>query len=93
MLVDFQAYRHELQEAYDCCMKYKKTGKDAELTQVTYVSGHDQFFKSNLVLYFLAIPNRFYEAKFPEMLRVLSQVITISFYGTVIMTSASYLYV
>ncbi|TXG64043.1 hypothetical protein EZV62_011037 [Acer yangbiense] len=27
------AYRHELLEAYDCCMKYKRTGKDAELTQ------------------------------------------------------------
>ncbi|CAI9104219.1 OLC1v1002849C2 [Oldenlandia corymbosa var. corymbosa] len=29
-----QAYRHELQEAYECCMKYRRTGKDAELTQV-----------------------------------------------------------
>ncbi|KAL6517525.1 hypothetical protein OROMI_033226 [Orobanche minor] len=28
-----QAYRHELLEAYDCCMKYRRTGKDAELTQ------------------------------------------------------------
>ncbi|CAM8904260.1 unnamed protein product [Rhodiola kirilowii] len=28
-----QAYRHELLEAYECCMKYKLTGKDAELTQ------------------------------------------------------------
>ncbi|KAK6945935.1 Phosphatidylinositol 3-/4-kinase, catalytic domain [Dillenia turbinata] len=28
-----QAYRHELMEAYECCMKYKRTGKDAELTQ------------------------------------------------------------
>ncbi|KAF6172500.1 hypothetical protein GIB67_007013 [Kingdonia uniflora] len=28
-----QAYRHELREAYDCCMKYKRTLKDAELTQ------------------------------------------------------------
>ncbi|KAI9166124.1 hypothetical protein LWI28_026644 [Acer negundo] len=28
-----EAYRHELLEAYDCCMKYKRTGKDAELTQ------------------------------------------------------------
>ncbi|XP_026390069.1 serine/threonine-protein kinase TOR-like [Papaver somniferum] len=28
-----QAYGHELLEAYECCMKYKKTGKDAELTQ------------------------------------------------------------
>ncbi|GMQ01213.1 hypothetical protein CsSME_00047925 [Camellia sinensis var. sinensis] len=28
-----QAYHHELLEAYECCMKYKKTGKDAELTQ------------------------------------------------------------
>ncbi|KAK9286670.1 hypothetical protein L1049_015071 [Liquidambar formosana] len=28
-----QAYRHELLEAYECCMKYKRTGKDAELTQ------------------------------------------------------------
>lgn len=31
---DVQAYRRELLEAYECCMKYKKTGKDAELTQV-----------------------------------------------------------
>lgn len=29
-----QAYRHELLEAYECCMKYRRTGKDAELTQV-----------------------------------------------------------
>ncbi|KAJ4958930.1 hypothetical protein NE237_026041 [Protea cynaroides] len=28
-----QAYGRELQEAYECCMKYKRTGKDAELTQ------------------------------------------------------------
>ncbi|XP_010245613.1 PREDICTED: serine/threonine-protein kinase TOR isoform X2 [Nelumbo nucifera] len=28
-----QAYGRELLEAYECCMKYKKTGKDAELTQ------------------------------------------------------------
>ncbi|KAG8368518.1 hypothetical protein BUALT_Bualt15G0054000 [Buddleja alternifolia] len=28
-----QAYRHELLEAYECCMKYRRTGKDAELTQ------------------------------------------------------------
>ncbi|GFP88661.1 serine/threonine-protein kinase tor [Phtheirospermum japonicum] len=28
-----QAYRHELLEAYECCMKYQRTGKDAELTQ------------------------------------------------------------
>ncbi|KAL5560921.1 hypothetical protein UlMin_030668 [Ulmus minor] len=28
-----EAYRRELQEAYECCMKYKRTGKDAELTQ------------------------------------------------------------
>lgn len=33
-LVWSQAYRHELLEAYECCMKYKRTGKDAELTQV-----------------------------------------------------------
>lgn len=30
-----QAYRHELLEAYECCINYKRTGKDAELTQVT----------------------------------------------------------
>lgn len=29
-----QAYRHELLEAYECCINYKRTGKDAELTQV-----------------------------------------------------------
>lgn len=28
-----QAFRHELLEAYECCMKYRRTGKDAELTQ------------------------------------------------------------
>ncbi|XP_009796207.1 serine/threonine-protein kinase TOR-like isoform X2 [Nicotiana tabacum] len=28
-----QAYRLELLEAYECCMKYRRTGKDAELTQ------------------------------------------------------------
>lgn len=33
-----QAYRRELLEAYECCMKYKRTGKDAELTQVKYLS-------------------------------------------------------
>ncbi|XP_019183667.1 PREDICTED: serine/threonine-protein kinase TOR isoform X1 [Ipomoea nil] len=28
-----QAYRHELLEAYECCMKYRRTGNDAGLTQ------------------------------------------------------------
>ncbi|XP_048128359.1 serine/threonine-protein kinase TOR isoform X2 [Rhodamnia argentea] len=28
-----EAYHAELMEAYECCMKYKRTGKDAELTQ------------------------------------------------------------
>lgn len=28
-----EAYRRELLEAYECCMKYKRTGKDAELIQ------------------------------------------------------------
>lgn len=28
-----QAYGRELQEAHDCCMKYRRTGKEAELTQ------------------------------------------------------------
>ncbi|XP_059653076.1 serine/threonine-protein kinase TOR-like isoform X1 [Cornus florida] len=28
-----EAYRKELLEAHECCMKYKRTGKDAELTQ------------------------------------------------------------
>ncbi|CAN7105080.1 unnamed protein product [Brassica rapa subsp. narinosa] len=28
-----EAYRHELLEAYECCINYKRTGKDAELTQ------------------------------------------------------------
>lgn len=32
-----QAYRHELLEAYECCINYKRTGKDAELTQVTKI--------------------------------------------------------
>ncbi|RDX82964.1 Serine/threonine-protein kinase TOR, partial [Mucuna pruriens] len=29
-----EAYRQELLEAYECCMNYKRTGKDAELTQL-----------------------------------------------------------
>ncbi|PWA90617.1 target of rapamycin [Artemisia annua] len=29
-----QTYHHELLEAYECCMEYKRTGKDAELTRV-----------------------------------------------------------
>ncbi|KAJ6345692.1 hypothetical protein OIU78_008366 [Salix suchowensis] len=29
-----EAYRHELLEAWECCMKYKRTLKEAELTQV-----------------------------------------------------------
>lgn len=29
-----QAYGRELQEAHECCLKYRRTGKDAELTQV-----------------------------------------------------------
>ncbi|KAK4378516.1 hypothetical protein RND71_000378 [Anisodus tanguticus] len=29
----FCAYRLELLEAFECCMKYRRTGKDAELTQ------------------------------------------------------------
>ncbi|OMO63404.1 hypothetical protein COLO4_32473 [Corchorus olitorius] len=28
-----EAYHHDLSQAYECCMKYKRTGKDAELTQ------------------------------------------------------------
>ncbi|XP_068316986.1 serine/threonine-protein kinase TOR-like [Pyrus communis] len=28
-----EAYRHDLLDAYECCMKFKRTGKDAELTQ------------------------------------------------------------
>lgn len=28
-----QAYRHELLEAYECCMRYRRTGNDADLTQ------------------------------------------------------------
>ncbi|MCD7451124.1 hypothetical protein HAX54_009736 [Datura stramonium] len=31
--IAFQAYRLELLEAFECCMKYRRTGKDAELTQ------------------------------------------------------------
>ncbi|MQL76783.1 hypothetical protein Taro_009170 [Colocasia esculenta] len=29
-----EAYGRELQEAHECCLKYKNTGKDAELTQL-----------------------------------------------------------
>ncbi|KAB2050892.1 hypothetical protein ES319_A12G018000v1 [Gossypium barbadense] len=28
-----EAFHHDLSQAYECCMKYKRTGKDAELTQ------------------------------------------------------------
>ncbi|XWS63032.1 hypothetical protein CRYUN_Cryun06bG0061800 [Craigia yunnanensis] len=28
-----KAYHHDLSQAYECCMEYKRTGKDAELTQ------------------------------------------------------------
>ncbi|PIN07839.1 DNA-dependent protein kinase [Handroanthus impetiginosus] len=28
-----QAYRHELMEAHECCMNYRRTGRDVELTQ------------------------------------------------------------
>ncbi|MBA0716947.1 hypothetical protein Golax_004798, partial [Gossypium laxum] len=28
-----EAYHHDLSQAYECCMKYKRTGKDAGLTQ------------------------------------------------------------
>ncbi|PPD85571.1 hypothetical protein GOBAR_DD17494 [Gossypium barbadense] len=28
-----EAYHHDLSQAYECCVKYKRTGKDAELTQ------------------------------------------------------------
>ncbi|KAJ6692351.1 ATAXIA TELANGIECTASIA MUTATED ATM -RELATED [Salix purpurea] len=31
-----EAYRHELLEAWECCMKYKRTLKEAELTQVCF---------------------------------------------------------
>lgn len=29
-----QAYGHELLEAHECCLKYRATGEDAELTKV-----------------------------------------------------------
>lgn len=32
-----QAYGRELLEARECCLKYRKTGKDAELTQVFHL--------------------------------------------------------
>ncbi|PKA52204.1 Serine/threonine-protein kinase TOR [Apostasia shenzhenica] len=34
-----QAYGHELLEARECCFKYRRTGKDAELTQITMCLG------------------------------------------------------
>ncbi|KAB1208603.1 Serine/threonine-protein kinase TOR [Morella rubra] len=50
-----EAYRHELQEAYDCCMKYKKTGKDAELTQVDYTqSGKSMWNLGKEVMYLIS---------------------------------------
>ncbi|WJX59954.1 non-specific serine/threonine protein kinase [Trifolium repens] len=38
--VFIEAYRQELLEAYDCCMNYKRTGKDAELTQAWDIYYH-----------------------------------------------------
>ncbi|KAI4295808.1 hypothetical protein L6164_035812 [Bauhinia variegata] len=38
--VFIEAYKHELLEAYERCMKYKKTGKDAELTQAWDIYYH-----------------------------------------------------
>ncbi|KAJ7946192.1 Serine/threonine-protein kinase TOR, partial [Quillaja saponaria] len=35
-----EAYHQELLEAYECCMKYKRTGKDAELTQAWDIYYH-----------------------------------------------------
>ncbi|KAL5182201.1 Serine/threonine-protein kinase TOR [Glycine soja] len=35
-----EAYRQELLEAYECCMNYKRTGKDAELTQAWDIYYH-----------------------------------------------------
>ncbi|XP_027362305.1 serine/threonine-protein kinase TOR isoform X2 [Abrus precatorius] len=38
--VFIEAYRQELLEAYECCMNYKRTGKDAELTQAWDIYYH-----------------------------------------------------
>ncbi|KAK8706592.1 hypothetical protein V6N13_050150 [Hibiscus sabdariffa] len=35
-----EAYHHDLSQAYECCMKYKRTGKDAELTQAWVLYYH-----------------------------------------------------
>ncbi|OIV92587.1 hypothetical protein TanjilG_07578 [Lupinus angustifolius] len=35
-----EAYRQELLEAYECCVNYKRTGKDAELTQAWDIYYH-----------------------------------------------------
>ncbi|GJX78343.1 serine/threonine-protein kinase TOR [Tanacetum coccineum] len=34
IIILLPTYHHELLEAYECCMEYKRTGKDAELTRV-----------------------------------------------------------
>lgn len=34
MSVCVQAYGRELQEAHECCMRFRRTGKEAEITQV-----------------------------------------------------------
>ncbi|KAF8395158.1 hypothetical protein HHK36_019099 [Tetracentron sinense] len=38
-----QAYGRELQEAYECCMNYKRTGKVVELTQVRHLTGLEEW--------------------------------------------------
>ncbi|XP_057450319.1 serine/threonine-protein kinase TOR isoform X2 [Lotus japonicus] len=38
--VFIEAYRQELLDAYECCMNYKRTGKDAELTQAWDIYYH-----------------------------------------------------
>ncbi|KAK6136952.1 hypothetical protein DH2020_029313 [Rehmannia glutinosa] len=62
-----QAYRHELLEAYDCCVKYRRTGKDAELTQI--LDNHSIPSPLNCTTYvcpFVTIPVVSYGYTFPE---------------------------
>ena len=47
IIIYVQAYGHELLEAHECCLKYRETGEDAELTKV-----HEDCHFDNLCIVF-----------------------------------------
>ncbi|XP_033147994.1 serine/threonine-protein kinase TOR-like isoform X1 [Brassica rapa] len=78
-----EAYRHELLEAYECCINYKRTGKDAELTQLASLTTLDLEFVSPELLLCrdleLAVPGTYRAdapvvtiASFPRQLLVIT---------------------